>query len=387
MPIPSVSPRAVRRAAFVALAVLVLAAGPAAAHGVGMSQIQLRIDGTRIEGKWDLNLRDARLALGLDPQLAGEAGWRDLRGHEPALRALLARSLALASDGRACPVEVTAAPIGWDAQYSTVRLHLGSTCPSAPRRLGMRCDLLFDLDPGHRAYFSVEDARVTSVGVFRAGLRAVTIDVHQFHFWEVVAEFIRDGVGHIWTGPDHMLFLVALLLPAALVGKRGDWTPRVGLWATAREVAKVVTAFTVAHSLTLALAFFGAVRIPSQWVEVGIAFSVFAAAWNNLRPFLPGRAWVMALAFGLVHGLGFAGTLSNLSLPRNASGLALAAFNIGVELGQLAIVAGVLPLLHAGSRRRWYPRLVMGVGSLAIAWLAVIWIIERAFNLSLFARR
>jgi hypothetical protein len=153
--------------------------------------------------------------------------------------------------------------------------------------------------------------------------------------------------------------------------------------ATAREVLKVVTAFTVAHSLTLGLSFFGVVTWSARWTEAGIAFSVLAAAWNNLRPFLPGRAWIMALVFGLVHGLGFAGALRNLSLPTHARGLALAAFNVGVEVGQLAIVAVVLPLLYLASRRRAYPRLVMGASSLAIAWLAALWTVERLFGISL----
>jgi hypothetical protein len=141
----------------------------------------------------------------------------------------------------------------------------------------------------------------------------------------------------------------------------------------------------LAHSLTLCLSFFGLVAPKAQWVEVAIALSVGAAAWNNLRPFLPGKAWAIALAFGLVHGLGFAGALKNLSLPVHARGLALAAFNVGVELGQLAIVAVVLPLLYAASRRAWYPRIVLGVGSFLIVWVAALWTIQRTFGLAFFA--
>ncbi len=373
-----------------ALAVLVglaCAAGPAASHGVGMSQLRLRVEGAHLEGDWDLHLRDARLALGLDTSLGGTVGWRDLQPHESELRALLARSLTIESDSLACPLELTAAPMEWNEATSSVRFHLVADCAKSPTRLRMHCDLLFDRDPTHRAYFSVEDARVTSVGAFHADQRTATFAVKQFHLVQVTLEFIRDGIGHIWSGLDHMLFLTSLLLPAPLLRAGRGWTPRAGIWPSTQEVLKVVTAFTVAHSLTLALSFFGLVRIREQWVEVGIALSVFAAAWNNLRPFLPGRAWVMAFGFGLVHGLGFAGALNNLSLPRNAHALALAAFNIGVEVGQLGVVAVVMPLIYAGSRRRWYPRIVMGLGSLGIAWVAVVWVLERTFTLSLFSRR
>ena len=362
---------------------MLFAAGPASAHGVGTSQIHVRVDGPRIEGAWDIHLRDARLALGLDPTLAPEAGWLDLRAHEDSLRALLARQVGLVADGAACSIEITPAPMEWNREQDVVRLHLTSKCATAPTRLGIRCDFGFDRDPAYRVYFSVEDARVISAGVFRRDLRSVTIDVRQFHFMSVLVEFIREGAWHIWSGLDHMLFLTALLLPAPLLRAGGAWQPRNGLWPTTREVLKVVTSFTLAHSLTLCLSFFGVVVPPARWVEAGIALSVFAAAWNNLHLFLPGRAWTMALTFGLVHGLGFAGALKNLSLPRRAHGLALGAFNVGVELGQLVLVAALLPVLHVASRRRWYPRLVMGVGSLGIAWLALMWFLERGFGIKI----
>jgi hypothetical protein len=379
-------PRAVEGVARRALAVglwVLLAAAEARAHGVGMSQLALRLDGARVEGHWDLHLADARRVVGLDGAgAAGQAGWGDLREHEQALRAYLAGRLALASDGAACALDVPA-PLEWQPELGQVRAQVVARCPRAPSQLEARCWALFDVDPKHRAYFSVQDDRMTHLGAFRRDAQRVVVDVHYFHVWAGFVEFAREGAAHIWSGLDHVLFLLALLLPAPLVRDDGAWRRRVGLRAALREVVKVVTAFTAAHSLTLCLSFFGLVSLPARLVECGIALSVFAAAWNNLRPFLPGRAWVMAFVFGLVHGLAFAGALRNLSLPTHARGFALAAFNVGVELGQLAIVAAALPLLYVASRRRWYPRLVMGGGSLVIAWMAVLWLIERGFGITL----
>jgi hypothetical protein len=380
--------RVARGAAILAVGTIALATcapRAASAHGVGSGQIELVVDGTRIDGAWSLDLKDARVALGLDPGVTGPPGAADLRTHAPALASLLARSMTLTADAR--PVAVTFDPdsLTWDPQWNSVRMSLHATCVAPPTRLGLGTTLLYDANPNYRTYFSVEDARVTSIGVLRATQRSAAFGVRQFHLGEVIWEFVRDGMAHIWSGIDHLLFLTALLLPAPLIRIPGGWVPRPRLGPSAREVLKVVTAFTIAHSITLSLAFFGVVRLPAQWIEVGIAASVFAAAWNNLRPFLPGRAWVMAFGFGLVHGMGFAGALGNLALPRHARVLALAAFNGGVELGQLAVVAAILPVLYLASRRSWYPRVVMGIGSLAIAWMAVIWILERAFSLSLFA--
>jgi hypothetical protein len=202
--------------------------------------------------------------------------------------------------------------------------------------------------------------RSYNVGVLRANERSATFRVRQFHPGEIAFEFIKDGVNHIWTGLDHILFLCALLLPAALVRDGGAWRPRPGLGAATRETLKVVTAFTLAHSITLCLAFFGVIRLPSRVIEVGIAVSVFAAAWNNLRPFLPGRAWIMAFGFGRPRP----GLRRRAGEPRaavEARGLALGAFNVGVELGQMAIVLAIL-------RSSTWPRGGRGIRAWSWAW-------------------
>jgi len=357
--------------------------GPtAAAHDLQSSQLRLRIAGTRVEGEWEIQRADARTALDLEPRQSGQAGPREFSDLEPALRAYLAGRLSLSTADRSCPLEVGPARVEGRSVATQWVFPLSATCPIEPARLSIHCDLLFDRDPGHRAYYSVEDARVTQVGRFRDDLRSVTLDVHQFHLWAAFLEFVRDGVEHVLSGWDHLLFLLALLLPAPLELAGDAWLPRRGFRATANDVLKIVTAFTLAHSLALCASFFGWISLRAQWIEVGIALSVLAAAWNNLQPFLPRHAWAMAFGFGLVHGLGFAGALRNLALPNQARGIALAAFNVGVELGQLAVVALVLPLLVVTAKRRWYPRLVMGAGSLLIAWLAAVWILERAFGFS-----
>jgi hypothetical protein len=148
-------------------------------------------------------------------------------------------------------------------------------------------------------------------------------------------------------------------------------------------VLKVVTAFTLAHSITLSLAALGVVELPSRWVESVIAASIIVAALNNVWPRVIGRLWMVAFGFGLVHGFGFASVLADLGLPQGALVLALVGFNVGVEVGQLAIVLVFLPLAYALRRTRFYRRWVMVGGSLVIAALAAVWLVERAFDVEL----
>jgi hypothetical protein len=196
-------------------------------------------------------------------------------------------------------------------------------------------------------------------------------------------DFFETGVWHIWTGFDHILFLCALLLPAVLEHRGGRWQAVASFRQALLDVVKVVTAFTIAHSITLSLAVLGFIILPSRLIESTIAASVVVAALNNLYPLIEKRLWIVAFVFGLVHGLGFANVLTELALPRVSLAVSLVSFNLGVEAGQLAIVATFLPVAYL-SRRSWlYPRLVLGAGSLSIVAVASVWLIERSLNVSI----
>jgi hydrogenase/urease accessory protein HupE len=195
---------------------------------------------------------------------------------------------------------------------------------------------------------------------------AVNAGVDRRHLFK---DYVVHGIMHILTGYDHLLFITALVLGAATFG----------------DLIKVVTAFTLAHSITLSLAALGIVSLPSRWVESAIALSVVLAALNNLFPVVASGRWIAAFGFGLLHGFGFASALSDLGLPTGALALSLAGFNVGVELGQLAIVAVFLPLAFV-LRGTWtYRRVILAGGSAAIAAIAGVWLVERAFDVPLFA--
>jgi hypothetical protein len=226
-------------------------------------------------------------------------------------------------------------------------------------------------DPGHRTIVSVGD----STTVLRAGDHRVALSAPP-NLLATCQNFAWEGVIHLVTGYDHVLFLLSLLFAAGVVARRR------GTRAAVKEIARVVTAFTVGHSVTLVLASLGVVSLNVRFVESVIAASIVAvAALNVFKPEQAvGRPWI-ALAFGLIHGFGFSSVLAEVGLPAGQTAAALLSFNLGIELAQLAIVAiAIAPLAWLATQERFYRVAVMRVGSLAIAALATVWFVERAFG-------
>jgi hypothetical protein len=189
----------------------------------------------------------------------------------------------------------------------------------------------------------------------------------------------RLGLRHIAEGTDHLLFLLALLLPAPLTVFRSRWAGFGGVRHSLRRILKVVTAFTFGHSLTLALAALGLVRVPSRLIEVLIAFSILISAVHALRPLFPGREPGIAAFFGLIHGLAFATTLGELGLGWWERVASILGFNLGIETMQLIVVAATMPSLVLLSRTAAYTVLRTG-GALFAGFASVGWIAERLLN-------
>ncbi len=359
-----------------------LLALPALAHKASDSYLVLDVQGREVTGQWDIALRDIDFALGLDADGDGGITWGEVRARHAEIAAWALGRLALRRGGE-CRLAVADHLIDSHSDGSYAVLRLAGTCPSAGGELALDYSLLFELDALHRGLLRLGLDGSTQTAVLspqRAEQRFAAGEVSRL---AAFGQYLVEGIWHIWIGFDHILFLLSLLLPAVLVHEARCWRGVANFRLALVEVLWVVTAFTVAHSITLSLAALGLVALPSRLVESAIAASVVLAAANNLKPLVEHRRWMVAFGFGLIHGFGFASVLAELGLPRETLVLSLLGFNLGVETGQLAIVAAFLPLAYALRGTGFYRRVVFVGGSLATLAIALVWFVERAFDLKL----
>ncbi len=376
-----------RRWLGVLAAVLVLAHGSAFAHKPSDSYLTLAVDGATITGQWDIALRDLDVALQLDRDQDGAITWGEVKAKHAAIASYALSRLTLGPATAPCVPVVTDHLVDDHSDGAYAVLRFTATCAASSSTLDVGYRLFAEFDASHRGLLKLSAAGVISTAILAADVPSRPLSLVAPSKAAQFAEYVKEGVLHIWIGFDHILFLISMLLPAVLVRSRvpGEtWTAAPDFRAAFWNVFRIVTAFTVAHSITLTLAALGVISLPSRLVESAIAFSVLLAALNNLRPVVVGSLWMLAFAFGLIHGFGFASVLADLGLPQDSLVLALVAFNVGVELGQLAIVAVFLPIAFALRNTRFYRQLVLVGGSALIAIIAVVWLAERALNLSLF---
>jgi hypothetical protein len=374
-------------ATLLSIAVTALGAvAPASAHKPSDSYLSLHVDGGAIAGQWDIALRDLDFVLGLDANQDGAITWGEVKAMHDAIAGYAMSRLQLGSPAQPCAATTRDQLVDnhSDGAYAVLRFDVA--CPVPPPTLTVDYRLFAEVDAQHRGLLRLTTAGATRAGILGAGAATQTFVLVQPSRLGQFVEYVREGVLHIWAGIDHILFLLSLLLPAVLLrASAGEqiWVGVPDFRSAFWNVFTVVTAFTVAHSITLSLAALGVVTLPSRLVESAIAASVLLVALNNLWPVVIGRRWAIAFVFGLIHGFGFASVLADLGLPQDALLLSLVAFNVGVELGQLAIVVVFLPVAYALRETRFYRLFVMVGGSVGVALIALAWLVERAFNFAL----
>jgi len=380
MSAPSVLPRGIQLLA--ALAVWLCLGAPAWAHKASDSYLVLDVQGRTVTGQWDIALRDIDFAIGLDSDANGEITWGELRARHNDLATWALAHLALQRGG-ACEVNVTANLVDEHTDGSYAVLKLGGVCPKADTDLTLTYRLLFDLDGLHRGLLRLTLDKQTHTAVLAPERSEQVFKSNDSSRLAQFGQYLVEGIWHIWIGFDHILFLLSLLLPAVLIFQGKNWYAVARFGEALHEVLWVVTAFTAAHSITLTLAALRVVELPSRLVESAIALSVVLAAANNLRPLVAHRRWMVAFGFGLIHGFGFASVLAELGLPQDTLVLSLLGFNFGVEAGQLAIVMAFLPTAYWLRNTRFYRQVVFIGGSVVTMAVALVWLVERLFDLKL----
>ncbi|MDP6567756.1 MAG: HupE/UreJ family protein [Alphaproteobacteria bacterium] len=333
----------------------------AVAHKTNLSRARVVVAHDRVDYQLTLSAHDVAVALGIETDLVAPVPRSAFEAKRQQLAAYLDGRLRLVADGQAC----RARPPDLDFKDLPGDLVIGLAfvCPAPVARLRIGYLLFFDLDAGHRGIGRIDAGPVSQEFLFDAEITELEFSVRAPDGragFGVALRILGFGVEHILSGIDHLLFLITLLVVSSRF----------------LELVKIVTAFTISHSLTLGLAWFGVLSLPGRLVESLIALSVaYVAAENIWRRRFAGR-WLLAFGFGLVHGLGFYGVLRALDTGGAGVVTTLLAFNLGVEAGQLAVVAAVFPVLVLLQRRSWYQP-AMRTGSAMILAIAGFWFIQR----------
>lgn len=366
------------------LLALIGAATQAHAHLASDSYLRIEIGETgTLRGQWDIALRDLDVAVGLDSDQDGNITWGELRAKAREVEAYAFGRLTLTGGAQTCRLIPTSLLVDFHAGSAYAVLPFSIECPGGgPLTLQYR--LLFDIDPSHRGLLTIAAGERVRSEVLTPEHNEVSIDASPARLTEQIGQFLRFGFDHILLGYDHLLFIAVLLITAAL-RRAGDneWVPIDRLDRVLLETIKTLTAFTLAHAIVLTPAVLGFVRVPARFVEPAVALTIMLAAFDNIRSILPRLRWRIAFLFGLIHGLSFASALGPMQLPALPMALALGGFNVGVEVGQIALALLLVPIVFVSRHDVVYRRAVTPAASLAAIVLAGMWLLDRVFGLDL----
>ena len=344
------------------LVFLIAATASVFAHDPGLSAVELKFDGSRLNAHLGFARADIESLAPMDANRDGQVSAEELNAIRPQLEAFAREAIEISIDGaRLAPGQIAITTDDGNA----VLFQIGFD-NAAGARLQLRSNVIGKLAFGHKQFLTLRGESNEAKG---ARLLDATNNVYDLDLTAIAEKpraffgFLTLGIEHILIGFDHLAFLLALLLAGGSL----------------RKAAKIITSFTAAHSITLALATFKLVNLPSSIVEPLIAVSIIYVGVENILRKENNKRWLLTFGFGLVHGFGFASVLGELGIGESASGAALPllGFNLGVEIGQIAIAAVALPLIW---KLREQPRFALRYApacSLLIALAGGYWLIER----------
>ena len=382
---------------FIILGLFIILPQPSFAHQQPTTIVLLDITPKKVGMELEIPLSELELAVGHN---LTETPEESIKNFEPQLKEyLLSHIRPVSENNQPWSIEITKIKVEKAEQtqsgtFQEIRVNLDLTPPegASTRKFTLNYDLIMHQVVTHRAFVSIRndwetgrngeeitnaaEANVIAVDTGTGKISALEINLEKGDLQQAFGGMVKLGMQHIKEGTDHLLFLLVLLLPATLLTNGKRWGDFGGSRNSLFRLLKIVTAFTVGHSLTLLVGALDLFRVPQQPIEVLIAVSILISAVHAVRPIFPGKEMYVAAGFGLIHGLAFAAALSELHLTPSAMALSILGFNIGIELMQLFVVALVVPWLMLLSQTAFYsPLRIAGAVTAAIA--AIAWIVER----------
>ena len=371
----------------------------ALAHFPDQSYIYLQIQKNSVGGWFEISTRDLNKVFGLDLKVGLTK--EDVAPHVSKIQEYVLQNASFnsAEEGdyqiRFTEPDILRAESFGD--FVMLKFQLEGV-KKVPEKLNVQYEAFIKDISGHTTLLVIEENKNTGLAnnesmhslEFSPGKTRQELLTTENFLLRSFGAMIRSGIWHIWIGFDHILFLLALLLPSVLkfrsshgIARAGSgtkvWIPVERLKPALKNLITIVTCFTIAHSITLCLAAFNIISLPPRLIESIIAISIALAAIHNIYPLFSGKEWLIAFVFGLFHGFGFASVLAEKGVVGNYLALSIFGFNLGVEIGQLAIILLVFPILYLLRKSFLYPKIRV-FGSIILILFSLYWFIERAFN-------
>ena len=357
------------------------------AHWLGQSYIYIIKYDNKLDGRFEITLQDLNKAL-TSASTKGPITEANLKGRLDEVYDYFRRKVQFYDGTTNLPIHFTGSDLRKleIATYALINFNLIENS-AVPDAINIDYAVMFDTDPDHEALLVIE--RFWKAGIFSnesqvslsfsAEKRRQQLSFYDYSMFHGFFEVVKLGVRHIWKGIDHILFLVALILPSAMFRNKSHWEPVTGYRPAIIYVIKIVTLFTVAHSVTLSIAALGIFSLPSRLVEPIIAASIAIAALDIIIPIFKRKIGWVVFIFGLFHGFGFASVLVKLGVLGEHMALSLFGFNLGVEIGQIVVICIIFPVIYFFRRYAFYPKIILRYGAVAMILLAAFWFVNRAF--------
>jgi hypothetical protein len=361
---------------------LLCVCGSALAHQTGNSYLTVSEADGRLQLEIDFIVRDLGNLLQTPGQPNEPPPAPDkLLSLQAPITTAIQKSLTITVDEQAIPLEFLTQSVVLhnDGLYVRQRFS-GSNLPADAKFIVVRYEFFTQNDKLGRAFFKLVMRNDEISSVFDQTSSIQRFALGETKRWSTIGLFTKEGAKHIWEGADHLLFLLTLLLPGLMLIKPAKTVITADKRVAEKFALKVITAFTLAHSITLACSVLGWVSLPDRFIESMIALSIIVSAALNLQNRFTFSHWKLAFVFGLIHGMGFANGLKELGLSSMYFLETLFAFNLGVELGQLsAVVLVALPVVFWVKSHEAKTALLRW-GSVAVFLMALFWLVQRLFR-------